>query len=231
LRDDFVSSYSIDIETDSLTQADWSLQQQERMEFVGTLSSLIQSAVPAVEASPALGPILAQIIKFASVGFKGSSELEGALDTAIKALTEQATQAANAPPEPSPEQIKSEAAKAESDARIAEINAKAAARQQETAAELTFMERKFTMEMSQKAQQHAMEMAHKREMAQLEFQLKREHASIEAEQNQARFVQESVQNAKDSAQSREIAAIDTASSIANATAEAQAKARTTPKEK
>ena len=194
LRDDFVASYNIDIETDSLTQADWALQSEERMEFVSTLSSFLQSALPAAEASPELGPIFVQIIKFASVGFKGSTELEGALDAAFNNLMA-ASEQKKANPQPSPEQIKAETAQKESEARINEINAKTQARQQEQAAELQFMERKFTMEMSFKAQQHAQEMAQKREMAQLEAATKAQHTVLEGQQNEARFAQERTQDA------------------------------------
>jgi len=200
LRNDFMTKYSIDIQTDSLTQADWGLQQSQRMEYVGVLSQYLQTSLPAIEASPAMGPILAQIIKFASVGFKGASELEGALDQAITQLAQQAEEAANAPPEPSPEQVKAEAAKAESDARINEITQKGQLKQQESAAELEFMKQKFMLELNHKTQMFALEMQQKREMAAMEAQTARDKSMMEAEQNNARFVQERMQDANESAQ-------------------------------
>jgi hypothetical protein len=147
-----------------------------------------------------MGPILAQIIKFASVGFKGASELEGALDQAITQLAQQAEEAANAPPEPSPEQVKAEAAKAESDARINEITQKGQLKQQESAAELEFMKQKFMLELNHKTQMFALEMQQKREMAAMEAQTARDKSMMEAEQNNARFVQERMQDANESAQ-------------------------------
>jgi len=199
LRNDFLTKYTIDIETDSLTQADWGLQQKQRMEFVGVLSQYLQSAIPAVEGNPAMGPILAQIVKFASVGFKGASELEGALDAAMQQLAQSAEAAKNAPPEPSPEQVKAEAAKAESEAKIAERQQSAALDQQRGQQELDFMKQKFTAELEFKTQMFAMEAAHKEKMAAIEFQSSQQRSAMEAEQNQARFAQERMQDEAESA--------------------------------
>jgi len=214
LHDDFTSKYSIDIQTDSLTQADWGLEQKQRMEYVGVVSQMIQSAVPAMEQMPQIGTLLAQILKFASVGFKGASELEGALDAAILQMQQMQEQKAQQPPEPSPEQIKAEASKAESEAKIQARQQESAIKQQESQAELQFMERKFTLEMQHKTQMYAMEMQHKREMAQLEMQSEAAHTQMEAQQNEARFVQERIQDAKESEQRLETQGAETAFKLA-----------------
>lgn len=104
LQNDFLTQCSIKIESDSLTQADWGLEQQQRMAYVQALSQFIQSALPVAQQSPAVAPLLAEIARFATVGFKGSSELEGALDNTLKTLQEAAKQ----PPKPDPAQIKAE---------------------------------------------------------------------------------------------------------------------------
>lgn len=196
LRDDFVSSYNIDIETDSLVQADWGLEQAERMEYVNTLATFLQSALPAAESNPALGPIFAQIAKFASVGFKGSTELEGALDAGFKALQEAAAQAAQNP-KPDPKQQEMQMKQQESQQRMAEKQQDSQLKREMQTAELAFMERKFTMEMEFQAQKNAAEIAHKQQMAQLETVSKARHAIVEDQQNAERFAQEREQDAQE----------------------------------
>lgn len=195
LHNDFVSSYNIDIETDSLTQADWGLEQAERMEYVSTVSQLLQAAIPSVEANPALGPLVATMLKFAAVGFKGATELEGALDSAITALA-QAQQQAQANPKPDPKQQEMQMKQQESQQRMQEKQQDSQLKREMQQAELAFMERKFTMEMEFNAQKNAAEISHKQEMARLEAGIKAQHAAVEEQQNQTRFVQERVQDAE-----------------------------------
>jgi len=211
LRSDFLLKYNIDIETDSLTQADWGLQQTQRMEFVSTLSQFIQGAMPVIESVPALGPLMLEIIKFASVGFKGSSELEGMIDAAIKAATE----AANQPPPPSPEQQKMEAEQKRAETEMAmeqqrdqsklqleqqKAQASMALEAQRQAAELEFMAAKNTAELTFQAQKNAAELQFLRDKAAIE-------ANIAVQKGQQDIEQRAVAGAQKSAQALESAAV------------------------
>jgi len=211
LRSDFLLKYNIDIETDSLTQADWGLQQTQRMEFVSTLSQFIQGAMTVVESVPAMGPLMLEIIKFASVGFKGSSELEGMIDAAIKAATE----AANQPPPPSPEQQKMEAEQKRAETEMAmeqqrdqsklqleqqKAQATMALEAQRQAAELEFMAAKNTAELTFQAQKNAAELQFLRDKAAIE-------ANIAVQKGQQDIEQRAVAGAQKSAQALESAAV------------------------
>ena len=211
LRSDFLLKYNIDIETDSLTQADWGLQQTQRMEFVNTLSQFIQGALPVIESVPAMGPLMLEIIKFASVGFKGSSELEGMIDAAIKAATE----AANQPPPPSPEQQKMEAEQKRAETEMAmeqqrdqsklqleqqKAQASMALEAQRQAAELEFMAAKNTAELTFQAQKNAAELQFLRDKAAIE-------ANIAVQKGQQDIEQRAVAGAQKSAQALESAAV------------------------
>jgi hypothetical protein len=200
LRSDFLLKYNIDIETDSLTQADWGLQQTQRMEFVTVLSQFIQGALPVIESVPAMGPLMLEIIKFASVGFKGSSELEGVIDAAIKGAEAAAAQ----PKPPDPEQTKMEN---EQKAREAELQmeqqrdqSKMALEQQKAqatmqleaqkqAAELQFMAAKNTAELQFQAQKNAAELQFLREKAQLDAQVAMQKGQQQIEQGQIKSQQ------------------------------------------
>lgn len=200
LRSDFLTKYTIDIQADSLTQADWALEQEQRLGFVEVLSGYLQSAIPAMESQPAMGPLIAQMVKFAIVGFKGSAELEGAIDAAIKQLEAAQQQAAQQGQKPTPEEIKAQTVQAEAQARMAAAQQDAQIKQQSQAAELDFMQKKFTAELQFKTQMYALEIQHKERMTQIEAASRQERAQIEAQQNEARFVQERIQDAQESQQ-------------------------------
>lgn len=190
IRNDFMMKYSVDIETDSLTQADWALERDQRMAYAQSLSQFLTSSLPAAQQDPTLMPLLVQVIKFLSVGFKGSSELESMLDTTMQQLQQALTESANEPPEPSPEQIKAQAvqAKSQADVQLVQIKGQAAQadavmKQQDRQAELEF-----------KREEHMMDMAFKRESHMLDMQLEREKAGQKAQMDVIHGIQESRQN-------------------------------------
>lgn len=177
LRNDFLASCNIDIEADSLTQSDWSLQQQQRLAYVQSLSGFIQSALPVAESSPALAPLLITIIKFASAGFKGAAELEGVLDSALDTLQ----QAAKQPKPPSPEQQKMQA---EMQQKQAEMQME----QQKMQAEMQVDAERNKMEIERSMADHQMKMnmmveEHKMKMQQMieEHQFKMQQSKESAE--------------------------------------------------
>lgn len=175
LRNDLLMYYNIDIEPDSLTQADWGLQQGQRLAYGQSLSQFISSSLPAAQAIPALKPLFVQIIKFMSVGFKGSSELEAVLDQALNDLNSQ-------PPEdgdkPSPEDLKAQKeiealnAKVQADQqasqnKIQEQQAIAAIRVEEMRAEAQHAREMNAMELQFKREMHAMDLQNKVQIAQI----------------------------------------------------------------
>lgn len=198
LRNDVLMHYNVDIEPDSLTQADWGLQQEQRLAYGQSLSQFITSALPVAQQMPQLQPLLVQIIKFMSVGFKGSSELEGVLDNTLNQLSQQ-------PPEqnqePSPEEVK---AKAEAEKVQMEIQAK----QQDSQIKLQEAEQMGRIKLMQaeqelqfKKQMQEMELQFKQQMHQMELNNKMELARIQAET--VRHKAETEQEIKDRAAERE----------------------------
>lgn len=185
LQNDFLSQCSIDIETDSLTQADWGLEQQQRMTYVQALSQFIQSALPVAEASPQLGPLMAAICKFATVGFKGSSELEGVVDNALNMLTEAAK---NPEQKPSPEQIKAQAEQEKLQGEIQIAGQKHQAEMRKMQAELeakqadmAFDREKHAEDMRMRQQEHELKMAQMQEEFALKIQMQGVKAATDIE--------------------------------------------------
>jgi len=192
LRDDFQTKYSIDIEADSLTQADWALEQSQRMELTQTLSQFLASAVPAIESNPSLAPLMMQILKFSLVGFKGSAELEGALDSAMTALE----QAGGMPEKPDPE-----AQKAEMETQKMQQELQLA--QQKQAGDMQLLQQKAALEMQLKREEmqlkreeHMMDMQFEREKHDQAMQFEREKFVIESQRDAIHGAQEMQQNAQ-----------------------------------
>lgn len=190
LRDDFQTKYSIDIEADSLTQADWALEQQSRMELTQTISGFLAQAVPAIESNPALAPLLMQILKFSLVGFKGGAELEGALDQAM----DQLKQAGGMPEKPDPE-------KAKADAEAQKMQMESQLKQQESAAnlqakreEMAMKKEEHMLNMQMKREEHELDMQFEREKFQMKTQQEAISGAVEMRENEARFAHEREQD-------------------------------------
>jgi hypothetical protein len=152
LRDQFLTAYSIDIEADSLTQADWALQQQQRLAYVQALAQFLQQALPVAQQIPSLAPMLLTMIKFASVGFRGSGELEGAIDASLTQLTQQAAAGAAAGPPPNPQQQA--------------LQQQMMQQQQQHVQDLQFAQEKHSQEMQFQQEKHAQDLQAQDEKAQ-----------------------------------------------------------------
>lgn len=175
LRNDFALHYNINIQTDSLTQADWGLEQQQRLAYVQSLAQFLTSAVPAAEANPALMPLLVQMIKFASVGFKGSTELEGTLDKILNQL-------AMTPPEDQQEESP-EDKKARLDAQRADQD-------------MQFKEREHQM----KLEGMQAESQHKQRMHEMDLQYKAAENAMQLDFQQKQFAMQTEADAVKGAQ-------------------------------
>ena len=175
LRDDLLSSYNVDIEANSLTQADWSLERQQRMDIVTTLGQMLQTAGQMVQQVPDVLPLLVQMIKFAIAGFKGASELEGWLDQQLDQMLMAQQQAKQnpQPKQPSPEEIKAQG-------QMQKIQGEMALKKQEAEQEATLRQQDAVLDQQSKEQElmfqrqmHIMDMRIK----ELELQYKQqEHA-------------------------------------------------------
>lgn len=182
LQDDHLFGFNVDIEPDSMTQADWSLQQEQRMAYGQALSQFLAAALPVSQQTPELGPLLVQIIKFMSVGFKGSSELEGTLDQIMDNMGK--AEPKEPPKDPA-------VVKAEVEAQVIQQKAEldGTIRQQEGAAKIQFLQQEA--ELKKQEREAELEFQNLKNIQQLQheekmFELKMRHetvlAGIKAEQ-------------------------------------------------
>lgn len=99
--------WRINVKPESVAMVDYAQLKAERTDYITALATFMQSAAPLVKQEPAAAPILMEMLKWGLAGFKGSNEVEGILDQAIKVM-----QAKQKEPEgekqPSPEEIKAQ---------------------------------------------------------------------------------------------------------------------------
>lgn len=163
LQDDLLTKYKVDIQANSLTQADWALEKEQRMEVVQVMGQLLGQVQQLITEVPEMAMLGVQLIKFGVAGFKAGVELEGWLDQQLDAMMKAQEEAKKnpQPPEPTAEEKKAQAD------------------MQKMQAEMQMDQQRMQMEMQMKQaeaqlkqQMAQFEMQHKQQMAQLELQIK-----------------------------------------------------------
>lgn len=190
LQNDFLSQCSVSIQADSLTQADWGLEQQQRMQYASSLSQFLQSALPVAEANPALAPLLMDIIKFITVGFRGSAELEGSLDAAMDRMMQSLKQQEEQPLQPSPEEMKMQAEMQMDQQRMQmEMQSKQVEAQldvQKDQQKMAMDQQRHQADMQMDMQRHQQQMVFEREKHQQQMAFLREREALKLEINAER---------------------------------------------
>lgn len=118
LRDNKMRCFVLDIETDSTVAADEQMEKQQRTEFVTALGGMVNQFGAVIQTMPQLTPLFGGLLKFALAPYRVGRELDGLIDEAIDALTQQGQQ----PPPENPDAIK---AKAEAEKMTGEMELKA----------------------------------------------------------------------------------------------------------
>lgn len=95
LKSQPIRSFRIEVTSDSMIELDVEQEKSARMEFLSAVGGFLNSALPVVQASPPLLPLLGEMLRFGVRGFKVGREVEAAFDSAMA----QAQQAPMMPPE------------------------------------------------------------------------------------------------------------------------------------
>jgi len=199
--------WRVKIQADSMAMIDYNQQKTERTEFLNSVATFLQSSSTVGQGAPQLIPLMLEMLQFGVAGFRISKDLEGSFDKYIREFNEQIEKKKNAPPEPSPEEIKAQAeqqareqeaaldqqkqqAELAGDAQRLQMEAAAEERrlQMEMAAkqqEMAMQQQQFAQEMRQSMMEFALTMQQMRE----EFALKQQVAAANAEQ-QAEIAEE-----------------------------------------
>ena len=114
--------WRIQVKPESVAMVDYAQLKEERTGYITALATFMQSAAPLVEMDPNATPILLEMLKWGLAGFKGSNEVEGVLDQAIKNIQSASKEGGGEGQEqPSPEQIKAQAEQAKQQFEAAQL--------------------------------------------------------------------------------------------------------------
>lgn len=158
LRDEKLRKYRIDIETDSMVQADEDADKQRRIEFMTAVTEMIGQLAPMVQAGMISLDVAKQMVSFGAKGFKVGRELEDALES----LGDPAEQKQQQPQPPSPEEIaaQAEAQKLQLEAKKheEEMQLKAAQAQQEAQLDAEKLKQQEQLDIAKLQMQERLEM-------------------------------------------------------------------------
>lgn len=110
--------WRIQVTADTLAQADYAMEKQDRIEFLSSVSKYLNEAGAMVQAVPESAPILIGMLKWAVAGFRNAKDIEGMLDKALDALEKQPQKDKG----PSPEEmtVKAENEKLQADMKMSQ---------------------------------------------------------------------------------------------------------------
>jgi hypothetical protein len=170
LKDEPAKNFRIEVTTDSMIYQDEQQEKQDRIEFLGAVSSFMQTALPVAQNSPQLTPLLMEMLKFGVTAFKAGKGMEGLIDETADKFRQQAQQMEGQPKPPSPEEQKMQM-------QMQMEQAKMQARQAELQMQMQMEQQKMQMQMElAKATQE-----YQAQENQLKFQLEEQRNTQKAE--------------------------------------------------
>jgi len=161
--------WRITVNADTLAQADYAMEKQDRMDMLTTVSKYMQGMLPMIQQAPKSAVLMITLLRWAVAGFKGSDEIEGMIDKELQMLEEE-SKIPPPPPPPSPEQIKAQAEQQRMQQQ-AQIDQQKAQQDQQLEQQRNAMEmQRLQFEAALEQQKAQMELAAERQQLALEQQ-------------------------------------------------------------
>lgn len=190
LKSEPMRSFRINVAADSLVDLDEQQEKADRVEFLTAAGGFLEKAIPAATQTPALAPLLGEMLMFGVRAFKAGRPIEAAFDQAVQTLN----QPQQSKPDPEMQKVQAmqqqaqakmqadmQAAqiKAQTDGQIAQIKAQA---QLETErAKMQMQAQVDNNRQRAEAEQHQLKLANEAQLAQLEAQIKSQGQALEME--------------------------------------------------
>jgi hypothetical protein len=164
--------FRIDIETDSTIRTDEDMERQSRIDLLTASGQFLERAVQAAQLTPALGPLMGEMLMFGVRSFRSARTLEPAFEDAMKKLQK--------PPEgkPDPEMAK---VQGEMEIKREEAKLKAQTEQQVQQAQHEQEMARQQMEDQRSERDADREMEIERYKAEIQMQVDREKHRMEQE--------------------------------------------------
>lgn len=155
--------WRVTVNADTLSQADYAAEKQDRTEFLGMFAKFMQQFVPMIQAAPNTSTLLFSMLKWTVAGFRNTQELEGMLDKELNML--EAASRKPKPPAPPPPEVQ-------------KIQLEMAQSKQEHALDMAAKQQEMHFERLQQqldTQRKQMELVFERQMQMLELLFERLH--------------------------------------------------------
>jgi hypothetical protein len=147
LSNSTIRDFHIQVEADSLAQIDEQAEKQAAAEAVETIGSFLQSSLPIMQSVPEMLPMMSEMLLFLVRRFRAGRGMEGAIEQAMKALSDKAAQAAQQPQQ-NPEMMKLQADQQAEQMRM-QAQAQTEQMKMQADAQLTQVKAQLDMQMQQ----------------------------------------------------------------------------------
>jgi hypothetical protein len=153
-------------------------EKADRIAFLSSVGSFLQTALPTAQAAPELTPMLVEMLKFGVTAFKAGKQLEGIIDETADKLRETAKQQAQQPPQPPVELQK---VQMEQQAEMQKLQMQAQIEQAKIRGQMELEKAKQEYQAQENQLKFQLEDQRNREEKQMELQL--EQAKMDSENN------------------------------------------------
>ena len=178
LKDEATKNFRIEVSSDSMIFQDEEAEKQNRMAFLGAVSSFINQSLPVAQSAPELTPLLMEMLKFGVTAFKAGKQMEGLIDETADKFREQAKQQQG---QPKPPPIEIQKAQMDAQSKQAEIKAHADFEMQKLQAEMQAETHKQEMQAQESQLRNQLE--HERAMSESQAQMELEKLKLESQTN------------------------------------------------
>jgi len=175
--------WRVKVQADSLAQADYAQQKQDKVEMINSVATFLQSAATTMKAIPESAPVLFETLKFTIAGFKGAQELESVIDSTLETIMKKIQNPPSPPPDPAAQKAQAEMQTMQQQHQM-EMQ-KMQAEQQTKAQEAQLKAQTQQQQMQMDAEQHRMEMQQMQEEFMLKMQQMQAEFALKMEQQAA----------------------------------------------
>ena len=109
LRGGTLKDFRIEVSADTLAQLDESKDKEERIEFLKATGSFLEKILPVIQAQPAAGELLGEMLMFGVRGFRVGTAVEAAFERAMRKIGQAMQQPKPPDPKLLTEQVKAQA--------------------------------------------------------------------------------------------------------------------------
>ena len=174
LTKDPMMQFRVEVQVDSMVQADEDQEKKDRMEFLTAAGTFIEKAAQAAQQEPKIVPLAMDMLKFGVTAFKVGRTMEGEFDKVADEMKQAAAQPK--PPAPNPDMIKAQTAQMEHQGTMQLEQAKMQQESQSSQMRLQMEQQRDQQAMQLKAQTDQAKMQQDAQLEQMKLQQQAEMA-------------------------------------------------------